>query len=472
MDRENQELSAPRLTPEERSERVKKLKRKRRFRLALVITAFVLVLCLILSPVLLFAVFKIDNFAIEGETLYKEEEIIAASGISYGKSIFFADLDEAKVKIESTLPYTNNVQLARRLPDTIVITLESTDKAYAVEKSEGIYAITNRDFKVLEVSGIIPDGVIPVIGALPEKAEPGSVMSFIKEGEQTDATLNLIRSISAAIADSEIQDINLVSVRSRSNIYMVYQERIVLRLGDSSEIDKKVALGKKVIEQENAIDETQTGIINLTVSKKAYFNPADEKDIPELAEYKTYAIGNEKDSQEQAFAIETDNGSYAITNPTFKVLEFSKTAPEGIIPLEGYIPEEAKTGEILSYGSDDETKTAHSTIRELYEAADESGIKDIDLIGFDGENDIYIIYQERMVLRIGSMKNLENKLSKGKEIIDEENENDDSAVGIVYLSDPDDAYFEEEKYQDIDELMDYKPVYDESEEETTEDSEE
>lgn len=462
MDRENQEYGAERLTPEERRERVRKLKRKRKFRRAIVIAAFVLIACIILSPVLLFGVFRVKNFAIEGETLYKQEEIVAASGISQGKSIFFADLDEAKVNIEKKLPYTSNVQLSRRLPGTIVISLESTDKAYAMEKSQGIFAVANRDFKVLEVTGIMPEGVVPVIGATPTKAELGETMSFISEEEQVDATLNLITSISDAVSDSGLEGINLISIRSRSNIYIVYQERIVLRLGDSSDIDKKISLAKKVIEREDSIvNNEQTGIVNLTVSMKAYFNPADIKDIPEMEEYKRYVAVNEKDSVEESFAIECKNGSYAITNPAFKVLDFSTDAPEGIIPIKGYYPEGAKTGEILSYGDSAKTETAHNVIRNVTEAVSESGLKQINVIGFDSDNDFYIICDERIVLRVGSVNDLEGKLAKAKSIIADEA---GDAVGIIVLDNVEEAEFKQTEYEEIDELTAYKPLEEPTEE--------
>lgn len=462
MDRE--EVNAGRLTPEERQERVKKLKRKRNFRLAIVIAAFALVLCIILSPVLLFAVFKVDGFSIEGDSLYTEEEIIAASGIVQGKSIFFADLDEAKVNIESKLPYTNNVQLSRKLPDTIIIRLESTDKAYAVEKSEGLYALTNRDFKVLEIAGVIPEGVVPVIGATPFSAEPGKPLSFVDEGEDVDATLNLIKSISSAVADSGLSDVNLISVRSRSNIYLIYQERIVMRLGDSSDIDKKIELGKNVIAEEDTIDSTQVGIINLSVPKKAFFKPSDIKDIPEFDEYEAYIMNKDKDSEEIFYAVESKNGSYALVNQSFKVIDFADEAPEGIIPIEGYIPEKAKTGSFLSFGGEEETDAAYEEIRDVYEAVSESGTDNINLIGFD-DGDIYVICDERAVMRIGSAKNIENKLAKGKKLLAEE---DADVTGVIDLNDVDEASFEEKDFEDIPELMAYNPDY----EPPTEDDEE
>ena len=458
MDRE--EVNSGRLTPEERQERVKKLKRKRNFRLAIVIAAFVLVLCIILSPVLLFAVFKVNGFSIEGETLYTEEEIIAASGIPQGKSIFFADLDEAKVNIESKLPYTNKVQLSRKLPDTIVIRLESTDRAYAVEKSEGLYALTNRDFKVLEIAGVIPEGVVPVIGATPVIADPGKPLSFVNEGEEVDATLNLIKSISSAVANSGLSDINFISVRSRSNIYLIFQERIVMRLGDSSDIDKKIELGKNVIAEEDTIDPTQVGIINLTVPKKAFFKPSDIKDIPEFDEYEAYIMNRDKDSEEVFYAVKSKNGSYALTNKSFKVIGFWDKTPEGIIPIEGYIPEKAKTDSFLSFGDGEKTQAAYDEIRDVYEAVSQSGIDNINLIGFDN-GDIYVVCDERAVMRLGAAENIDNKLSKGKNLLAEE---EADVIGVIDLNDIDEAYFEEKAFEDVPELMSYNPDYEPPEE--------
>lgn len=237
-----------------------------------------------------------------------------------------------------------------------------------------------------------------------------------------------------------------------------------MRLGDSSDADKKIELGKRAVESQDELDGVQVGIINLTVAKKAYFKPSDIKDIPEFDEYESYVLNKEKDSEEIAYAIESKNGSYAITNRSFKVLDFASTAPEGIIPIEGYIPENAKTGEMLGFGSEEETDAAYETLKDVYEAVTESGIENVNLIGFD-DGDAYLICGERAVFRIGSTKNIENKLSKGKKLMAAEAED---TVGIIELDDVDNAYFDETAYEDIDELMDFNPDYEVEEDDTEE----
>ncbi len=276
-----------RLTPEERAIRVKQLKRKRMFRLAIVIAAFALMISIIISPIIIFAVLRVKNFTVEGAAKYQNEEIIAASGIAYGKSLVFADLDEAAAAIEKTLPYTNNVKLTKKLPNGIVIRLEETSTMFAVEIGNGMYALTNGEMKVLELSGDLPDGITLITGAIPLKAEPGSEIAFaVKDDEQGDRTLELLKNISKAMASVEVKDIDLINISSRASIYMIHQERIVIRLGDSNEIERRLSLALRVIKEEENINPINSGIVTSTILGQASFNPSDEEDIAELVEYK------------------------------------------------------------------------------------------------------------------------------------------------------------------------------------------
>ena len=295
MDREMQPGAQRRLTPEERAIRVKNLKRKRRFRLAIVATAFILLLCLIVSPIIVFAVFRVKTFKVEGASPYTSEQIISASGIQQGKSLIFADLDEAAASIEKTLPYTDNVKLTKKLPSGIIIRLEETSAGFAVEMSGGMYALTNSELKVLELSGEVPEGTAVITGAVPVKAEAGSVISF--SAEEEDKTLSLIKQITRSVAENGMEDINLI-VSEKNNIYLIYQGRIVMQLGDSSDLASKLSLGQRVISQENTIDPAQFGTVNLTVAKKAYFNPSDFNDVSELVKYRENYVAEADDEAE------------------------------------------------------------------------------------------------------------------------------------------------------------------------------
>ena len=306
MDREMQRSAERRLTPEERQIRIQKLKRKRRFRLAIVITAFTLLICMIICPIVLFAAFRVRTFTVDGTSPYTQEEIIEASGIKLGKSLLFADTDEASASIEKTLPYTKNVKITRKLPSGIIIRFEETSKAFAIRTANGFYALTNSDLKVLELAAQPPEGVALIEGAVPVIAEPGMKLSFLSDEKENDSVLSLLGTITGAIAVSGMKDVNLINISSASDIYFIYQGRIVMKFGDSSELASKISLGQRVIGEENTIDPDQSGTINLTVPKKAYFSPSDPDDIKELVEFNGGEWNDESDEQANEEEITTN----------------------------------------------------------------------------------------------------------------------------------------------------------------------
>lgn len=287
----NQRGTDRRLTPEERAIRIKQLKRKRNIRKAIVVIGFLLIISIIVSPVLIFTLFRVKSFTVEGTGAYTNEEIISASGIVMGKSLLFADLDEAADNIEKMLPYTDNVKLTKKLPDGIIIRYEATEKAFAIGMSNGLYAVTNGNLKVLEITGEQPAGVALIVGAVPYKAEVGETAAFdvLQDGEKkeefVDETLSLLLEITGAITENKTKDISLINIAEKNDIYLIYQGRIVLNLGNSSDLPSKLSLGNKVINSENTIDPFQFGSIDLSIVTEAVFNPSDMKDVPEVMYY-------------------------------------------------------------------------------------------------------------------------------------------------------------------------------------------
>lgn len=292
MDRETNQGQPRRLTPEEKEIRKKKLQRKKRIRIAIVITCFALLIALIVSPIVLFALFRVNGFAVEGISPYSKEEIINASGIEKGKSLIFVDIDEAKEAIEKNLPYTDEVVIKRKLPDTVVIRYGETKKTCAVQISGGAYALTDSSLKVLELVSDVPDGIIHIKGAVPVEAEVGTVMSFAAETDKkedaeqaTDRTKDIIIRVLSAIPEEETANVNMVDFSSFNNIYLIYKERVVMRLGESTDIEPRIDLAFRSLAVEIGIDPSVTGIITSTILKEAYFNPQDTDDIKELVLY-------------------------------------------------------------------------------------------------------------------------------------------------------------------------------------------
>lgn len=300
MERENYQVE---LTQEERAIRKKRAQRKRKMRLAIVVVGFILVIGTVVGGITSLFVFRVKSFSVESEsTVYEQQEIIDASGIAINKSLIFIDLDKAEESVERNLPFLKNVEITKRLPTGLVIRFEESGMAYAVEVSSGTYAVTNDEFKVLSISGIIPEGVVPVRGQSPVIYDAGETIAFVAQNEKDknaapveDKALNVLSAIASTVAEKEFEGITAINISSLFDIYIIYQDRILIELGDSQNIESKADFFIRAIKEENMIDNSKTGIMDFTISETAYFCPADIRDIPELAEH----LGVDKQTEEE-----------------------------------------------------------------------------------------------------------------------------------------------------------------------------
>ncbi len=300
MEREKYQVE---LTPEEKAARRKRAQNKRKMRLAIVVIGFILIIGTVVGGITSLFVFRVKSFSVESEsTVYDQQKIIDASGIALNKSLIFIDLDKAEKTVERTLPFLKNVEITKKLPTGLVIRFEESGMAYAVEVSSGTYAITNDEFKVLSVSGIVPEGVVPVRGQIPVKYDVGETIAFVAQNEEDkkappveDKAFNVLSAISSSVAEKEFEGITAINISSLFDIYIIYQDRILIELGDSQNISSKSDFFIRAIEEENMIDNSKTGIMDFTISETAYFCPADIRDIPELAEH----LGVDEQTEEE-----------------------------------------------------------------------------------------------------------------------------------------------------------------------------
>ena len=271
------EMPARELTPAERRRRIKKIKRKRRIRLTIVIVAFILLLCAVAAPVVALVVFRIEKIEVVGETRYTNEEVIAAAGIANGSSLLLLNVENVKKSVETNLPYIDTAKVEKQLPGTLVLTLTAAEKVYAFETGTAGYILTSSSFKVLETVAEPPKGATAVKCKSCTSANAGSTISFAGEGE--DETLLLLQTINYSLVEVGLDGISLINLLDEDNIRLVYDSRLLLRLGVNEKIESKLSLAKKVIDDQNDVNPARYGIINLKIPKKAYFLPCEAAEV-------------------------------------------------------------------------------------------------------------------------------------------------------------------------------------------------
>lgn len=258
------------LSPEARERYEKKLKkvmRNRRILTGIIAAVAVAAVFAVLSVTVLFNVSEI-NVAKPG-THYKAEQILDAAGVEVGDNMIMTDWNRVKARVEEKLPYVLSLDIEKKLGGTVTFTVKD-DKAALIFKTADGYAIADSNGKTLELVKDKPKNsgltLLTVKNTL--NAKPGETISFADESEKA-----LYDEICTAIKSANITGITGIDIHDRKNIYLEYQSRYRLYLGDNSEIEYKLKEAKKVIAQEDESNPNQIGEINLSIVKKVYVEP-------------------------------------------------------------------------------------------------------------------------------------------------------------------------------------------------------
>ena len=233
----------------------------------LTITAVVVALVMGLS-----VFFKVENVVVHGAEVYSAWAVREASGISEGDNLLTFSRARANGQIQAKLPYVNKSRIGIKLPDTVNIYIEETAVTYAIQSEDGIWWLMNSDGRLVEqidsgtaskhtkVLGVTITG--PAVNeqavateAVPDQTDAmGQVIPVTVTGAQRLNAVLLI--LDALEANDIVGDAASVDVTTMSAIELWYGTRYQVNLGDSNNMDTKIASMYDVILQ---LSNYQTG---------------------------------------------------------------------------------------------------------------------------------------------------------------------------------------------------------------------
>ena len=137
----------------ERSRSAKPARRKRKPRLRNTnfrikfLTMLAVVAVLVLG---LMIFFKIKHIEVVGNEYYTPEEIIDASGVALDDNLLSLSKATASARIRAALPYISEIQIQKKLPGTVVITVSEFEVSYGIQDEAGSWWLINREGRILE----------------------------------------------------------------------------------------------------------------------------------------------------------------------------------------------------------------------------------------------------------------------------------------------------------------------------------
>ncbi len=215
-----------------------------RFLTFLVTASFVLLLA---AYVLYAYVFIIDSVEITGNERYTSETLSAACGINVGDKLFglSVDEDELTAALKKQFPYIKSAELKRVIPNRVVITVVEEAPAF-VSEIYGQYALISSELRVLELTEEKPDTecirlVLPDV----KNAVEGQVIEF-----KTDVFGVVKKACDAVMSESMAEGTSLLNIADRFNIWIAYENRYKLMIGDINDIEVKLTLAFEIMKDE------------------------------------------------------------------------------------------------------------------------------------------------------------------------------------------------------------------------------
>ncbi len=224
---------------------------------------FVIVFAVVLLAVL-FLLFLVDRFFVirtfEVKTespFYSEEEIIAATGLSAGEKMFSFSEEEIRLEMLRKLSYCSDVTVKKHFPSTLTIEFEEIPGTMYVDVV-GEHYILSPDFLVIARATDTDLAVRARTHLLTTEITRCVVGEAIVL--ENESELPLLQEIYAALDEEGLMEqVEYLDAKNRFHITLNCKGRWEVDLGDSTELDYKVRMFKKVIESAEAEHGPDTG---------------------------------------------------------------------------------------------------------------------------------------------------------------------------------------------------------------------
>lgn len=193
------------------------------------------------AALLLTQLFVVRGVEVEGAYGLRIREIISASGISEGESIFAVDADAVGENIDALGTHAF-AGLELELPDGVRITVRERSREAMIACGEG-FAVVDGDAAAIAFCADVPDeDLVYISGAAAQEAKPGAAV--LQDG-RLDACRAVLGALSGCGADAYVSELNLADLQ---NLRLITRGGVSVLLGDAENMEEKIAWMKAAVQ--------------------------------------------------------------------------------------------------------------------------------------------------------------------------------------------------------------------------------
>lgn len=181
--------------------------------------------------------FGIKEIDVQGNHHYTKDQILAASNLYIGKSIWKVSKSQTASRIKSLCPYVENVHISSKLVNQWVIQVEETTIAGAIYSNNHwlLIGANGKGLDTMPVESDIPMRYIYYKGAVPTGKGLG-------KDAMDERCTEVFKSFHKAFLEHEVKGICEVDLSDLSNILVNWNNQITICIGNDSNIEYEIAV--------------------------------------------------------------------------------------------------------------------------------------------------------------------------------------------------------------------------------------
>lgn len=215
--------------------------------------------------------FRVSIIQVKNDTVYTDEEIMAASGIEKGVNLLFINNFSAVSSIYATMPYVESVSLKRAMPNRIILEVTGSEAAACVSFGDD-YWLINASGKLLEkIDARAARSFIRVEGMEPLQPVAGEIMTVSEENTGKDVFLYEL--LGQFRLRNIVKKIDWVDLSELNDPRFSYDGRYTVILSSTTDLSRRLSLIESAIAQ---LAEGDAGTLELEMageSSKVFFSP-------------------------------------------------------------------------------------------------------------------------------------------------------------------------------------------------------
>ena len=249
------------------------------------IVQLVSIVAVVLALVLCLSIFfRVKTITVSGANAYSAWAIREASGVEEGDYLLTFSKSRACAKIKAELPYVDTVRIGIKLPDTVNIVIEEIDVVYAIQDVDGIWWLMNSEGKVMEqtdtagatnytkvlgVKIVTPElhkQAVAFQDMITQETQPDQPEGetqvptpvIITEQQKLAAALTILQALEL---NEIVGEASSVDVSDLTRIELWYGTQYQVNLGDTNDMDYKIACLKYTV---SSLQEYDSGELDIS----------------------------------------------------------------------------------------------------------------------------------------------------------------------------------------------------------------